>query len=117
MTNITYSQEAAIREAVEWLQMEALVFASEGKEGNRNAALSTAALIQRLQKLTDWAGFRPEWRGAQFNQLLVENDRLRGLFKKVQDHCAGDAHPRWDRGLATSNSRGYLLDICNAALD
>lgn len=48
---------------------------------------------------------------------LSEIERLRGLFKKVQDHCAGDAHPRWGRDTATMNSRGYLLDICNAALD
>lgn len=51
------------------------------------------------------------------NVVVDEVVRLRGLFKKVQDHCAGDAHPRWGRDAATMNSRGYLLDICNAALD
>jgi hypothetical protein len=46
-----------------------------------------------------------------------EIEKLRDLFEKVQDHCAGDAHPRWGRDPATTNSRGYLLDICNSALD
>ena len=49
--------------------------------------------------------------------IVDEIVRLRGLFKKVQDHCAGDALPRWEKGLRTTNSRGYLLDICNNALD
>lgn len=50
-------------------------------------------------------------------KALSEIERLRALFKKVQDHCGGDAHPRWGRDAATTNSRGYLLDICNNALD
>lgn len=49
--------------------------------------------------------------------MVTEIVRLRDLFKKVQDHCAGDALPRWDKGPRTTNSRGYLLDICNNALD
>lgn len=50
-------------------------------------------------------------------QSVQEIERLRALFKKVQDHCAGDAHPRWGRDPVTTSSRGYLLDICNNALD
>ena len=50
-------------------------------------------------------------------KLDAENDALRGLFKKVQDHCAGPAHPRWSRDSATTISRCRLLDICNNALD
>lgn len=51
------------------------------------------------------------------NVIVDEVVRLRSLFKKVQDHCAGDALPRWDKGPNTTNSRGYLLDLCNSALD
>lgn len=70
---------------------------------------------QRLRAVADMLGTAPS--GDMVRRATSELERLRGLFKKVQDHCAGDALPRWGKDPATSNSRGYLLDICNSALD
>lgn len=71
--------------------------------------------MQRLRAVADMLGATPS--GDMVRRAASEFERLRGLFKQVQDHCAGDAHPRWGRDPATGNSRGYLLDICNNALD
>lgn len=69
-------------------------------------------IVERLrEEARDWKG------GTVVTEAATEIERLRVLFKKVQDHCAGDALPRWDKGPRTCNSRGYLLDICNSALD
>ena len=45
---LVYSQDAACREAVDWLQMEALIFKTEGKSGNAAMALNVARLIERM---------------------------------------------------------------------
>lgn len=42
-------------------------------------------------------------------------DTLAAL-QRVKDHCAGDALSRWDNGMRTTNSRGFIMDVCDVAL-
>ena len=46
---LVYSQSAACREAIDWLQMEALIFKTEGKTGNAAMAANVAKLIADLE--------------------------------------------------------------------
>ena len=49
MTCPVYSQDAACLEAIDWLQMEALIFKTEGKTGNAAMAENVAKLIETLR--------------------------------------------------------------------
>jgi hypothetical protein len=46
----------------------------------------------------------------------AEISQLREALQRIKDHCAGDARPRWDKGLRTTNSRGFIMDVCDVAL-
>lgn len=32
-------------------------------------------------------------------------------LKRIKDYCAGDAMPRWNNDLATTGSRGLIMDV------
>ena len=93
--------------------MDHLKFIRDAEQRTRDAAAGINPCADSGDKTKDALLTRAdEWKA-----VGDEMERLRVLFKKVQDHCGGDAYPRWGREAATTNSRGYLLDICNSALD
>ena len=53
------------------------------------------------------------------DRLLIRDRRIAELeaaLNRVKTHCAGDAMPRWDCTPRTTASRGYIMDVCDAAL-
>jgi hypothetical protein len=48
--------------------------------------------------------------------LTAQNQELRKALKWIQEHCAGEAMPRWENTPRTGNSRGLILDQTNYAL-
>jgi len=45
---IAYSQDAACREAIDWLEITALILQTDGQAGNAAMALNVARLIERM---------------------------------------------------------------------
>lgn len=43
--------------------------------------------------------------------------QLRDIVARIQNRCAGEALPRWENTVATGQSRTWILDHTNFALD
>lgn len=41
---------------------------------------------------------------------------IRKALERIKAHVVGDARPRWDVSMETTASRGYIADLCDAAL-
>lgn len=48
--------------------------------------------------------------------LETENDRLREAIGRVKRHVCGDRIPNWADHMRTTESRGWIADVCDAAL-
>lgn len=68
--------------------------------------------VERVQAYEQW-GKDQEQLAALAEQLT----RQREAVQWIQDHCAGEAMPRWEPGMRTTHSRGLILDRTNYVLD
>lgn len=41
---------------------------------------------------------------------------IRKALERIKAHVVGDARPNWDVSMETTASRGYIADLCDAAL-
>lgn len=82
--------------------------------------------VEREMSLAEWCAKLPS-RHVVNRELITLHKQLAALAEQltrqreavqwIQDHCAGEAMPRWEPGMRTTHSRGLILDRTNYVLD